>query len=142
MASNFAKRLDKLERLIKERLTLPPVVFFQPDPEIETEVFLDGFGLPEVDRDRAFVVRWQTEAEADELVRNDAEGAWWARPKVSQPTPPLALPAPEKVSRDAKSTPNLPVRYVETDEHHARWAEHLERIARQRFGRKPDPTFI
>ena len=129
MASNFAKRLDKLERLIKERLTLPPVVFFQPDPEIETEVFLDGS-------------RWQTEAEADELVRNDAEGAWWARPKVSQPTPPLALPAPEKVSRDAKSTPNLPVRYVETDEHHARWAEHLERIARQRFGRKPDPTFI
>lgn len=129
MASNFAKRLDKLERLIKERLTLPPVVFFQPDPEIETEVFLDGS-------------RWQTEAEADELVRNDAEGAWWARPKVSQPTPPLALPAPEKVSRDAKSTPNVPVRYVETDEHHARWAEHLERIARQRFGRKPDPTFI
>ena len=83
----------------------------------------------------AMIVRWRTEAE------EKAAKVWsitWDKKAELEPAPPeveepIALPAPPE--------PKL-LTYRHTDEHLRQWKEHERKIAHQRFGREPDPTFF
>jgi hypothetical protein len=88
-------RTAKLERLVRERFTLPPLGILMRDPEQDPDQFLDSLNLEPADRERAFVIRWQTEAEAGDWEKRRREAEAWS--KSYEP------PLPEQVSEPGRS---------------------------------------
>src|SRR5262245_58688467 len=125
MASNLSKRLDKLERLVRERLTPPPLGLWMQDPERDRNEFLDELvanrRLAESDRGRVLVIRWWTEAEYEEAERRAQADINWEGISGGQwddepPKPKLLTYQPEPKSHEP------------TEEQLARWKEHERRI--------------
>ena len=98
--------------------------------------------MTEADRSRALIVRWQSESEyGDGVAKHAADEALSWVPRVQLEPEPIRSCFDDLVKVEpveARPTPNLPVRYVDTPEHHRRWAEHEAKLRfRELFSDKP-----